>query len=64
VSFKNKRKIQPVKFCPYCGSEEVEKSSGTYRCTNNPDCRAVFFLTFSRKARRRRVRTPATERPA
>lgn len=51
-------KPPPIKFCPYCGSDhvvflangrEVKEHFGVPRCR---DCRAVFFVTFSRICRK------------
>ena len=38
-----------VHYCPYCGSANVKLIVKVPRCL---DCRAVFFLSFSRYARR------------
>ena len=39
----------PARYCPYCGGKSLKHVGGVPRCT---DCRAVFFLSFSRIARR------------
>lgn len=38
-------------YCPYCG-DSIKSSMGTYRCLSQ-GCRAVFFLRYSRQARKR-----------
>ncbi len=38
-------------FCPFCGAHGVKFERGVPRCD---DCRAVFFVDFSRYMRRRR----------
>jgi len=39
------RKIPKIKFCPYCGLEDIVYKDKVPRCNS---CRAVFFVEFSR----------------
>ena len=51
--------MQPkLKYCPYCGSERIKVVSGVPRCI---DCRAVFFITFSRYLRNTPKKEGGTE---
>jgi ribosomal protein L37AE/L43A len=38
-----------IRFCPFCGAESVKFVLGVPRCKS---CKAVFFLTFNRYARK------------
>ena len=44
----NGGKIPDSFYCPYCGSKSTYKKYGTDRCK---DCKAVYFLEFSRHMR-------------
>ena len=44
-----KEKTPKLSYCPYCGSRAVRTVKEVPRCH---DCNAVFFVTFSRYARR------------
>lgn len=43
-----KRPNSPT-YCPYCGSDAIKQVHGVPRCMA---CRAVFFVSFSRYARK------------
>jgi len=38
-----------IKFCPYCGSNNLKFEKGVPRCI---DCRSVFFVRFFRILRK------------
>jgi transposase-like protein len=38
-----------IKYCPFCGSMNIKKEQDVPRCI---DCRAVFFVEFSRFMRK------------
>jgi len=43
--------IPPIKYCPFCGGENVKLYKQVPRCY---DCRCTFFVSFSRYLRKAR----------